>query len=187
MSPGAILGAAVALSLERACYVWIARAPAAFRRASAHPVVSWIGEPIAVVRALFCAFKLLQAAVFAWWFWGHGEGALMPADAGALPPAVGGVLILVGQALNLAVFYRLGSVAVFYGDRLGYEVPWCREFPFSLLAHPQYVGAVLTIWGVFLVMRFPHPDWFALPALETAYYAAGTWLEARSAVATKQS
>jgi hypothetical protein len=41
---------------------------------------------------------------------------------------------------NLSVFYRLGAVGVFFRDRLGYEVPWCRAFPFSWVAHLQYVG-----------------------------------------------
>ena len=36
---------------------------------------------------------------------------------------------------------------------------------------------MLTIWGGFLLVRFPHEDWYALPALETIYYLAGMWLE----------
>ncbi len=84
-----------------------------------------------------------------------------------------------GQILNLSVFYRLGVVGVFFGDRLGHEVPWCRAFPFSWISHPQYVGALLTIWGFFLVMRFPHADWFFLPAVETVYYSVGAYFEAR--------
>ena len=48
-----------------------------------------------------------------------------------------------------------------------------------MVAHPQYVGAVLTIWGFFLVMRFPHADWFLLPAVETVYYSVGAYFEAR--------
>jgi methylene-fatty-acyl-phospholipid synthase len=75
------------------------------------------------------------------------------------------------------VFYRLGAVGVFYGNRLGHTIPWCRTFPFSCLSHPQYVGTVLSIWGLFLAMRFPQPDWFVLPALETAYYVARAHLE----------
>jgi len=49
------------------------------------------------------------------------------------------------------------------------KIPWCGAFPFSIVAHPQYVGTVLTIWGVFLILRFPHGDWLVLPALETLY------------------
>ena len=66
---------------------------------------------------------------------------------------------------------------MYYGVRFGHEVPWCRDFPFSLLKHPQYVGAVMSIWGFFLVMRFPHGDWFVLPALEAVYYALGAYCE----------
>jgi hypothetical protein len=37
----------------------------------------------------------------------------------------------------------------------------------------------MTIWGVFLVMRFPHDDWYLLPIVETVFYAAGAALEER--------
>ncbi len=55
--------------------------------------------------------------------------------------------------------------------------PGAEKFPFSLLKHPQYAGALLSIWGFFLAMRFPHPDWYLLPSLETLYYALGAYLE----------
>ena len=97
-------------------------------------------------------------------------------DANA-PAGVGGLLIVAGQLLNLSVFYRLGRVGVFYGGRFGHAVPWTDDFPFSVFAHPQYVGAVTSIWGFFLVMRFPHGDWYVLPVLETVYYALGARLE----------
>ena len=74
-------------------------------------------------------------------------------------------------------FRRLGKIGVFYGNRLGYHVPWCRNFPFSLMPHPQYVGAILSIWGFFMTIRFPYDDWFILPLLQTAQYAAGAYLE----------
>ena len=60
---------------------------------------------------------------------------------------------------------------------LGYEMPWCRAFPFSWLKHPQYVGTVLFIWGFFLVLRFPHDDWYILPIIETVYYVLGACFE----------
>jgi hypothetical protein len=46
-----------------------------------------------------------------------------------------------------------------------------------VLRHPQYVGTVLAIWGLFLAVRFPHDDWYVLPVLETVYYAAGAYFE----------
>jgi len=82
-----------------------------------------------------------------------------------------------GQALNVSVFHRLGKIGVFYGNKLGYRIPWSRKFPFSCLKHPQYVGALLTIWGFFLVMRFPYDDWYLLPVLETVYYGFGAYFE----------
>jgi methylene-fatty-acyl-phospholipid synthase len=168
--------AAALLAVERVVYVWIGRAPDSFRRWCARPAVARLGEPVAVVRALFVAFKALQAAVFAGWCLAHGGGVPTPA-AGGLVLGAAGVLIVAGQALNLLVFWRLGWTAVFFGDRLGYDVPRCEGFPFSLLRHPQYVGSVLTIWGLFLAARFPYDDWALLPALETVYYAVGASLE----------
>ena len=38
----------------------------------------------------------------------------------------------------------------------------------------SYIGTVLSIWGFFAAVRFPHADWVVLPALETVYYVVGT-------------
>jgi hypothetical protein len=172
-----LLGAAAALlGIERVCYVWIARAPESFRGWATRPAVAWLGEPLAIVRALFLAFKALQYAVFAGWCWLHGTRSVTPTDDLAAL-AIGGLLVTAGQILNGLVFYRLGRVGVFFGDRLGHAVTWCEAFPFSRLDHPQYLGSVLTIWGFFLLTRFPHDDWYLLPALETVYYAIGAHLE----------
>ena len=178
MTLGTLLTAA-ALSVERACYVWIARAPGRFRAWCAHPGVAPLGDPVAVVRTLFCGFKVVQLSIFAGWcgLFAHGGLALDEIDAWAL--VVGGALVLIGQTLNWSVFYRLGAIGVFYGDRLGYDILWCRAFPFSWLRHPQYVGTVLSIWGLFAALRFPRDDWALLPVLETAYYVVGTYLEER--------
>jgi protein-S-isoprenylcysteine O-methyltransferase Ste14 len=174
----ALLTAALLLALERACYVWIARAPRSFCRWCARPAVARLGEPINVVRALFLAFKVLQSAVFAGWCLAYGDFPAVSENGVAV--AMGAVLIVVGQTLSMMVFYRLGRIPVFFGDRLGYDVAWCQAFPFSVLAHPQYVGSVLTIWGFFLGVRFPHDDWFLLPLLETLYYTIGASLENRT-------
>ena len=169
--------AAALLGLERLCYVWVWRSPETFRRFCAHPAVVYWGEPVAVLQKLFYCFKGIQFAVFFAWCSGYGQGlpALFNGDTFSL--AVGGALIVVGQILNLSVFYRLGTVGVFYGNRFGYEIPWCREFPFSLLHHPQYVGTLLSIWGLFLAICFPQRDWYLLPMLETVYYILGAHFE----------
>jgi methylene-fatty-acyl-phospholipid synthase len=180
VSLGAVLVAAVLLSVERVAYVGILRRPDVFRRWCARPAIARLGEPVAIVRGLFYAFKVLQLSVFAGWCHVHGHGSLVPETSDPAVLGVAGALIAAGQVLNWSVFYRLGRIGAFFGDRLGYDVPWCREFPFSLMSHPQYVGTVLTIWGLFLALRFPRDDWYLLPALETVYYVLGAYAEARA-------
>ena len=178
MSVSLLAAAGGLLSLERVCYVWTARAPDSFRRWCARPAVARLGDPVAVVRTLFYVFKVLQGAVFAGWCWAHGSRSLAPTAHG-LALLLGAVLVVAGQILSGLVFYRLGRVTVFFGDRLGHEATWCEAFPFSVLRHPQYVGTVMTIWGVFLIARFPHDDWYLLPVVETLYYLIGASLEGR--------
>lgn len=172
-----LLVAAGALSIERICYAWVWHDPEAFRRWCTKPVVALFGEPVDVLRNLFLCFKTVQLAVFVGWCYIHGDGTVIhPAEDGVWI-AVGGTLIVFGQLLNLGVFVQLGKIGVFYGNKLGYQVPWCNGFPFSLMPHPQYAGAVLSIWGFFLTTRFPHDDWYILPVLQTSYYLAGAYLE----------
>ena len=177
MTLWSLLVAAGALSLERVCYAWVWRNPSAFRQWCTHPVLASMGEPVDVLRNLFVTFKTLQLAVFVWWCYLHGDGVLRPPGEHGLWIGVGGALIALGQALNLGVFVQLGKIGVFYGNKLGYHVPWCEAFPFTVLRHPQYVGAVLSIWGFFMTTRFPYDDWFLLPVLQTGYYVAGAYLE----------
>jgi phosphatidyl-N-methylethanolamine N-methyltransferase len=136
-----------------------------------------MGEPVDVLRFLFYGFKILQFTVFVGWCYFHGDGSLSSCGGSPWSLGLGLVFIVGGQTLNLSVFYRLGKVGVFYGDRFGYQVPWCRGFPFSLFKHPQYAGTLLSIWGFFLVMRFPHDDWYLLPLLETGYYTLSAHFE----------
>jgi methylene-fatty-acyl-phospholipid synthase len=181
MNVGAVLAAAALLSLERLCYVWIARAPEEFRAWCARGVIARLGEPVVVVRALFYVFKGLQIAVFLGWCWLHGGGSLAPTARDGAVADLAVLAIVAGQILNWSVFYRLGWTGAFFGDRLGHAVPWCHAFPFSLLAHPQYVGTFLTIWGFFAIMRSPEPDWYVLPVIETIYYFVGGSLEEQPA------
>ncbi len=165
-----LIGAAILLSIERICYVWIYRSPDAFRELCARSSIL-PPEPTDGLRTLFMGFKVIQIGVFVVWCLVHSGGKLWPIDAPAWAVGLGVALIAAGQALNVGVFWRLGHTGVFYGNRFGYEVPWCESFPFTVAAHPQYVGSVLAIWGVFLILRFPHGDWLFLPVLESGYYA----------------
>lgn len=179
-----LLSAAVLLSLERIVYIWAWHSPASFRAwCRRAPLVS-SNTPVTVLRQLFYGFKVIQSAVFLGWCTWHEQGAPSVLGEAILPLIVGSALIVVGQTLNLGVFYRLGTNGVFYGNRFGGEILWCREFPFSLCRHPQYVGTLLSIWGFFVAVRFPYPDWYALPALETLYYVCGAFFEQDSLVDT---
>lgn len=163
--------AALLLALERIVYVIVWRRPQLFGR-----VCEPLGRsPVEVLSGLFVLFKVIQALVFTAWCMA-GPETVRPWDR-PIACVAGLGLAGAGQPLNLAVFRRLGRTGVFYGTRFGYEVPWCTGFPFTVTAHPQYVGTVMTIWGFFLAMRYPEPDWIVLPILESAYYALGARLE----------
>ena len=177
MSLSIFLVAAAALSLERICYILVWRSPEFFRALCNRSMMACFGTPVAVLQKLFCCFKAIQLTVFFCWCYHYGNGSFWPIHGRILPFVVGGALMVAGQILNLSVFYRLSSVRVFYGNRFGYELPWTREFPFSLFKHPQYVGAILSIWGFFIAMRLPHEDWYVIPALETVYYILGAHFE----------
>ena len=165
---------AAALAIERVTYAVIWHRPDLFtlvcRRAS------FGRDPVDVLARLFAVFKVVQVLVFVSWCVVHG-GGFIPPDRNIATLLGGGVMLAIGQALNLSVFARLGSAGVFYGNRLGHDVPWRKGFPFSWIRHPQYVGTVLSIWGFFVVMRYPAPDWLALPLLETLYYTLGSLVE----------
>lgn len=177
MDAAVFLAAAVLLAVERLCYVWVWHRPRAFKTVARSRLFARFGRPVDVLRVWFYGFKALQGVVFAgWWAWFAG-GVPWPPPAPLTVIAVGGTLIFAGQSLSAAVFRKLGNVGVFYGNRLGHEVTWVTGFPFNVVRHPQYVGTVLSIWGMFLVMRFPHPDWYTLPLLETLYYALGAHYE----------
>jgi methylene-fatty-acyl-phospholipid synthase len=135
------------------------------------------GEPTVILQRLFYIFKIIQLLTFAVWCYYFARGPLLSVRQTLAPVTVGAILLICGQMLNWTVFYRLGNCGVFYGNRFGHEIPWCYNFPFSLFDHPQYLGTLASIWGFFIVGRFPYPDWYVLPVVETIYYGLGAWLE----------
>jgi len=168
----------VLLSLERVTYIGISRYPDFWLARCRRPPVRWLAaDPVVAVRRLFMGFKALQLGVFLAWCMVLG-GALVPLPTAPLAMALAGLAVIaVGQWLNGLVFRRLGPRAVFFGSELGDEGRLVTGFPFSLIPHPQYAGAVLSVWGFFLVMRYPNPDWIVLPLIETALYVLGARLE----------
>ncbi|MEE4299396.1 MAG: methyltransferase [Pseudomonadales bacterium] len=169
------------LGVERLAYYLIWRYPGAFEEFCEGPLARRLGDPVDVLQKAFYLFKVVQIAVFAAWcfvFDTRGPVPLPTEHVGAL--VAGTALILFGQTLNALVFRALGKTGVFYGNRFGRDVPWVEGFPFSTFRHPQYVGAALSVWGFFLVMRFPEPDWFLLPLAQTGLYLVSVVHEQRS-------
>ena len=177
MSLEFFLVAAALLSLERICYVLVWHYPESFRALCGHLGNAASGGPVAVLQKLFYCFKGIQLAVFCWWCYFYANGSFSLLNGGLLSVVSGGALIVAGQILNFGVFYRLGTTGVFYGNQFGYKIRWCRQFPFSLLKHPQYVGTLFSIWGFFLATGFAHDNWYWLPSLETVYYIVGAYFE----------
>jgi hypothetical protein len=173
----ASLISAILLSMERICYAWVWHRADSFRLLCSHPTIAVLGEPVDVLKDLFFVFKVVQISVFIGWCMIFGEGVISLPGGNPWSLAAGLTFIVAGQALNISVFYRLGKIGVFYGAKLGYNIAWCNKFPFCIIRHPQYIGTLTSIWGLFLVMRFPHNDWIILPLIETVYYGLGALVE----------
>jgi methylene-fatty-acyl-phospholipid synthase len=62
------------------------------------------------------------------------------------------LLVGYGQALNVGIFKAIGHEGVYYGFKLGHTIPWFNGWPFDSVSHPQYVGSVLTVWGVLALL-----------------------------------
>ncbi len=171
------LVAALLLALERVSYVLVWHYPDTFERLCRQGRVFGIRDPVNALHVLFAGFKSIQVGVFvAWWSLFDGHFPPLPtAPTGLL--LAGAALVVAGQVLNFSVFWRLGRIGVFYGNRLGHRVPLVTGFPFSIVPHPQYTGTLVSIWGLFLIMRYPNPDWILLPLIETVYYLAAMRLE----------
>jgi methylene-fatty-acyl-phospholipid synthase len=83
----------------------------------------------------------------------------------SIPPVAGVIglaLMVFGQTLNAGIYRAIGHVGVYYGFKLGHTVPWVDGFPFSVVAHPQYVGSVLSVWGAAVMWWSQAPDGLGL-------------------------
>ena len=172
-----LLLSAILLSFERITYFLVSRYPDRWYQTCQRPPLASFGNPVDALHALFYGFKVIQGGVFVYWWMRFGDTWMPLPTAGGFALTAGLLLIGAGVFLNAAVFFRLRRTGVFYGAEIGYDVPWIKGFPFSVMRHPQYLGALSCIWGLFLVMRFPNDDWFYLPLMETAFYAWGAYHE----------
>jgi methylene-fatty-acyl-phospholipid synthase len=102
-------------------------------------------------------------------------------DVLAIPPLAWlAALLLVGcgQALNIGIFNAIGSSGVYYGSKLGHDIPWVEGFPFNVVRHPQYVGSVMTVWGLAALVWTQAPAGLGLlAAYWTVLYIITGWME----------
>ena len=67
------------------------------------------------------------------------------------------LLILIGQILNFAVYYKIGIIGVYYGNKFGYNLPWITTFPFNIgIKNPQYIGCILTLCGLYKLLSLKY-------------------------------
>ena len=69
------------------------------------------------------------------------------------------VLPLIGFALvvHRQVYAKIGADGIYYGFKLGRGVPWCRDFPFSCMRHPQYYASMMIFVALLLTVSLFRP------------------------------
>lgn len=83
-----------------------------------------------------------------------------------------------GQSLNAGIFNAIGHAGVYYGFKLGHQIPWVDGFPFNVVSHPQYVGAVMSVWAGAILVWSQAPVGLGLLALYwTGLYVVTGWME----------
>ncbi len=146
--------AVASLSLLYLMHYAIWFAPAAFAKACARAPLRYLAShPVEVFARLEMLGKLWHLATVALFLGTDGiaAAAAAAADAPMWCWRVGALYVLVGQGLNVSIYRAIGNAGVYYGFKLGRPVPWCTSFPFNVgLRHPQYVGVVLTLFGILL-------------------------------------
>ena len=68
------------------------------------------------------------------------------------------------QSLNVGIYRAIGHAGVYYGYKLGHQIPWHDGFPFNVVRHPQYVGSALSVWGLALAVWAQAPPGLGLLA-----------------------
>lgn len=113
--------------------------------------------------------KILQFGTVLLWFSSiRSTGVCLDASAISLLQFLAClVLVGYGQSLNVGIFQAIGHDGVYYGFKLGKKIPWVTGWPFDTVSHPQYVGSVLSIWGMLALVWGQAP---AAPLLTLAAY-----------------
>lgn len=100
------------------------------------------------------AGKVLQFSAVLLWFAGNRpDGFCLDTQSVQLYQFMTFLLLFaLGQNLNYATIHAIGVKGVYYGTKLGEEVPWFDGFPFDVYKHPQYIGSALSVWAVAILV-----------------------------------
>lgn len=139
---GLIALLAIALSLPHLLYMFIWFRPESWR--------ARFKQPIDAFAQVAIALKVVQFSAFISWYC-HARQPQPVIDMQQLH--AGNALVCLafmaaGQALNVGIYNAIGHVGVYYGFKLGQQVPWVHGFPFNVVSHPQYVGSILSVWAI---------------------------------------
>mmetsp|Transcript_15981 Transcript_15981/g.26125 ORF Transcript_15981/g.26125 Transcript_15981/m.26125 type:complete len:285 (-) Transcript_15981:1092-1946(-) len=152
-----------------------------------------IGQPYQVFARLAHVLKMVQLAVFMRWYF--GADYIANVDSYIAAPVtlkefwhsrnmyqllLAFELLFLGQVLNFGVYRAIGEAGVYYGCRLGKKIPWVHGFPFNFVPHPQYVGAVLSFWGILVFLATTESvenGLYALGAASTVFYTFSSLVE----------
>jgi methylene-fatty-acyl-phospholipid synthase len=110
-------------------------------------------------------FKMYQAGIFYLYFVNY--------DIHLNFSLLGTLLILKGQLLNLYCFYLLKEEGIFYGNQFNKQLPWITTFPYNVMQNPQYIGVIISIWG----MWFNTTDPYTIPMISSVLYYIGAKVE----------
>mmetsp|Transcript_16035 Transcript_16035/g.28498 ORF Transcript_16035/g.28498 Transcript_16035/m.28498 type:complete len:282 (-) Transcript_16035:365-1210(-) len=160
-----------------------------------HWMTKCLGEPYKVFAKLGHLIKLFQAVVTLVYFMGEDRCKAMVSDPkefaqetlvyaqslNSFQALLGLELLALGQLFNMAVYSQIGEAGVYYGCRLGQDVPWVYGFPFSTVPHPQYLGTVLSIFGLAVLLCTPAAvslGIYGMTGVMTIYYAFSSYVEA---------
>ena len=153
------------LALPNAIYIWLWILPGAWINTTkrATPIFggSWPSDKTSqgdkacqYLAVLAHTIKMIQAACVVAWFRLYSPDSLTVSSVLAQPAwrlVLGVAGVAFGQCLNVAIYAAIGRNGVYYGSRLGAPLgPWCSGFPFNIPVvgrHPQYTGALLSLWG----------------------------------------
>ena len=84
------------------------------------------------------------------------------------------LVIIAGQLLNMSVYHKLGLEGVYYGSRFK-KLPMVTSFPYNMVNNPQYIGCILTQYGI--VLFYPYNEMAIITTYSIMWYMATIQIE----------